>query len=190
MAFIINNVLCIYGEEDEQTLLEEYQACQAYVDSAATRDWQVAGIIWAAAFAGLFLLVTAGHTLSNAIAATLLCAIVYFLLYFFQKMINRMVYFQEVCTVRMREIERKLGMKKELYRHICNQWENKEELNEWKELSEEEKTHLEHNYIDRLGGGKGAARPRTREATLYINRLIQIAWGYLSFGNGWHTPGY
>lgn len=174
-------------EASEQALLEEYQACEAYVDSAATRDWQVAGIIWAAAFAGLFLLAMIGHTLADAIVATLLFIFVYFLLYFFQKMVNRMVYFQEISLQRMREIERKLGMKKELYRHICDQWESREELDSWKELSEEERAHLKCDYVGKFDEGKGGRRPRTREATLYINKLIQIAWGMLVL---WKWLGY
>lgn len=156
-----------------QALLTEYESCEDYVDSAASRNWQIASIIWAAALLGLFVLGVGDNSLTYAIFTTVLLVLVIAMLWIFWAMIRRMIFFQIAARQRMREIECQLNMRKDIYFYLLDNWKTKENTEYWKYLSEDEAKKLEINYTKK---GKGAPSLRTSTASQYINVALIIAW--------------
>ena len=157
----------------ESALLTEYQGCQQYIDSAASRDWQIASIVWAAALAGLFFAAFDGHDKATAIITTFIAFVVIATLWIFSRMVARMVFFQKACMQRMREIELKLGMRRNIYFSVLDNWLTRETSDYWKDLSKDEIRNLEEKYLQK---GRSILRLHTTTATYVINVLIMIAW--------------
>jgi hypothetical protein len=165
------------GKSSEQTLLAEYDACEQYVDSAATRDWQVAGIIWGAALAGLFFVLSLEAELSRA-TLVIVTSVYPFLIasiWLFWRMVKRMVFFQNICRGRMRQIEAKLGMRKEIHLYLLDNWAGRNEMDLWKQLPEDVRDYLQKTVEMR----KEAPRPTTGLITLVINWIITCAWSVM-----------
>ncbi len=158
---------------EEQAWLVEYECCQEYVDSAASRDWQIASIVWAAALAGLFILAFADNNCGGAIITTFLALITIVILCLFWKMVDRMVFFQKACMERMREIEHQLGMKRGIYFYLLDNWPKRGKINYRENLSDDELKKLQDKYLQNRST---APRPHTSTATHVINVLIMTAW--------------
>jgi len=160
-------------EPSEEALLAEYEACEDYVSSAASRDWQAAGIIWAAALAGLFLTAFAGNGRASVTITTFIAFIVIATLWLFWAMVKRMVFLQKACMQRMREIEVKLGLRRSIYLYVLDNWRTRESTEYWEHLTQDEKSNLEKNYLQQ---GQGAPRLHTSTATYLITALIAACW--------------
>jgi hypothetical protein len=162
------------GKPSELAALEEYRACEQYVDSAATRDWQVAGIIWGAALAGLFFVLYSGaeRSLATLVVVTGIYPFLIASIWLFWLMVQRMVFFQSVCRERMRQIETQLGMRKEIYLYLLDNWAKRNEMDLWKQLPGNVRDYLGKTVQIR---GK-APRPTTGRVTLAINWIITLAW--------------
>ena len=166
----------------------EYHLCQRHADTSSRRSWQSAGILLAAALAGLTILV--GGYISNLefmssleprsvliirIAMTGLAVVMVSVLTLLITIVRREVFFQHTCHRRMREIEEKLGLRRAIYTDILDNWPERKDNPYWGILSEDEKSNLENNYTKK---GDGAPRPTTRKATYIIILIVQFSWAF------------
>lgn len=161
----------------EQSLLQEYDSCENYVDSAASRDWQAAGIIWAAALVGLFIVAFEDNGLVNAITTTIILPFVIVMLWLFGRMVARMIFLQKTCRRRMREIECQLKIRKDIYLYLLDNWNTRTNTGYWRYLTETEIMNLETNYAK---DEKLVPKLLTSTATGYINITIMAAWAALA----------
>ncbi len=165
-------------EPSEQALLTEYTVREQHVSSSSARSWQATGIILAAALAGLFIFAgLSRQDLFGAILTTVFLFLTLVILVLWLKIVKREVFFQYVSIKRMRDIEKKLGLRGSMYINILDHWQKRENNPYWRILPDEERKGLEENYArKKKGKAYDAPQPSTSTATYWTGALVIIGW--------------
>ncbi len=159
--------------EDEK-LLEEYRLAQEYTLSVNDHTWQVATILLVASLGGFAIVSSFEKITKLTFFASLGAAgisVTLLLVWFF--MMERHTLFIQTSYFRMREIERQLGLKKNLYIHYID---NIDQLKD-ADLSKTEKEHIREIRKSIFDSNTPKIRSRTLlKILLFSVILIWTAW--------------
>ena len=131
---------------ERQHLLTEYQSCQFHIQTIDMRLWQSAAILMGASFAALAVLAREEASTPYCVGVSLAALGAAAILGLWTLMWKRRDAAVMALEARMREIEWATGMRKIIYFRILRRWRDREQLEDWKLLTVDERTALSASY--------------------------------------------
>jgi len=157
-----------------QVGLAEYEAAQLQVNATYGAMWQSRAIILGAALAGVAILFNVPSTASTSSAVSVVAVAVVAALEMARYMGRRHRASVEAIFQRMREIEAKTGMRRNIYLEILRQKDRQKALAEWRGvLTDTERADLQSNY-------KPLPEPSVALLIRGITYIVQASWIFLA----------
>jgi hypothetical protein len=166
-----------HSPEEFQRIALELDLCQEHLGSSYMRSWQSGAIILAGAMAALALMlrIESGQ-LAAAVISTPFAVGVVWILHSWRDYLRRERAFQRLSIWHMRELEGRIGLRRQLYIQLADDWNTRSELwkQAWKHLTPEEQHRFEGRYI----GEPGAALTRLGAHSFLGNTslVVQVGW--------------
>ena len=177
-------------QPSEQSLLHEYTEANAAVLANAQRSWQAVSIFSGLSVVGLVVIAREliardieKHNwhlffavLTVGLISTLILA-AWWLVY------RRQLWLGEILYFRMREIEINLRLRRNIYVHTLDRWEERSQLPWWQALTPEERSTLE-----RLAQDMGRP-PRVKDAMRLLIFGASLGWAGMVIWEGLTVAG-
>jgi hypothetical protein len=172
------------AEASEDALLAEYGASQEHVRVIEAVIWQGTAIVIGGSIAAIAFLIGEPATRPVAIATTALAAGALLLIGFWWRVKERHIASQMATQRRMREIEHKAGMRRNIYLYLLANWSKHELLDEWRWLTCKEKESFVKDYLVRGRGlpwPSGGALSNAMYALVVVGSVLLAAGKWLEY---------
>jgi hypothetical protein len=161
----------------QEILLKEYEVCQQHINTLGTQNWQSAGIFLAAdALITGFVFGLKPHD-EWSFAAVLAIGLAFIFIFLFWKLwLKRQKFVQLSLYVRMRDIEVELGMWKNWYAFLPDEFDSDEEIDN-STLPKEKKGIIKYlrKYYAKAAGYEGL---------VWIARIVMFSWVFIIIREG------